>query len=601
MLLSICYIIVFLVSLVLVTLIKKSDKPVNAIAMLFSSFVMLLSYDALCALAMTAVHIPVDLLSIMICNILLSIGAIYIIKRLTGIEKLTLSYVDLVFSLLLFITIFAVGYHIFSGFTIGYNSGDSTNHFYFAMRTLRSKKVSAMFFDPLYNALFTAICAPFIRPSRIFIPITISDTFMLFCVAEMIYLVVSQRIKSNTHKFFAFIITTLCIFGYPMYSYSVGGFLYLTCALMISCYIIYWMRQYVSDDFSKPVCLIFLITGCISLVFTYAVIAPLVIGAVIIALSIYELTKINPELRTRFLIITCSIAAVAAFMMSIIVALYLRAENQPVNIGSAISYFTQAFRSDGYMYSRVYSDLLLLFPAIIAVILKSIKEKDVFGIFVFAYTVFIIICFILCIKGYMSGYYYYKTYYVLWIIGWMCIGKWIFNSSESIAVRIAYFSTVVFICLTSFFGAENRIYSNFENIAAHHEGFVEEAKIYLRVHDSIFKEYNSWWLTDDYMELVEYSMDNSSYTNCGIVIEQNTSDVSRTSCVRAYEAITGNITKDMTEFNYDIFTAVCYDRKFTMLALFKDSPYVTEHADWFENLDVLFENDTFLVVSTNGL
>lgn len=601
MLLSICYSLVFLISISLITLIKKSDKPVNAIVMIFSSFVMLLSYDALCALAMTVVHIPVDLLSIMICNILLSIAIAYAIKKWTGIENLHISYIDLIFSILLFITIFAVGYHIFNGFTIGYNSGDSTNHFTFAMRTLRTKKVSAMFFDPLYNALFTEICAPFIRPSRIFIPITISDTFMLFCVAEMIYLVITNRIQATTHRLLAFVITVLCVFGYPMYSYSVGGFLYLTCALMISCFIIYWLLQYVSDSFSRPICLIYLIAGCISLVFTYAVIAPLIIGSVIVALGVYELTKINQELRLRVIFILCGIAIVAVIGMSVVIALYLRAESQPISIRSAISFFTQALRSDGYMYSRVYSDLLFLFPAIIAIIIDSIKKKNVFGLFAFTYTVFVIICFVLCIKGYMSGYYYFKTYYMLWIIGWICIGKWIFNSTDSLAVRIAYFATVVFICLTSFFGAENKIYTKFENIGSHHEGFVEEAKIYLRVHDSIFKEYDSWWLADDYLELIEYSIDLNTNENCGIVIEQDTSNVERTSCVRAYESIIGKTTKDMTEFDYDTFTMVCHDRNFTMLALSKSSPYVIEHEDWFRNLNVLFENDTFLVVSTEGL
>lgn len=596
MILSICYVFVFIVSIILITLIKKSCKPVNAIAMLFSSFVALLSYDALCALAMTIIRIPVDLFSIMICNILLiAVIALIIIKR-KGREVFYLPYVDLLFTFLLFIIVFSVGYHIFNGFTIGYNSGDSTNHFTFAMRTLLTKRVSAMFFNPLYNALFTEVCAPFIRASRIFIPITISDTFMLFCVAEMIYLVITQRIKSNIHKALAFIITVLCIFGYPMYSYSVGGFLYLTCALFISCYIIYWLRQYAIGEFKNSTCLLFIVTGCISLVFTYAVIAPLVIGAVIITLSIHRFAQLTTKERKKFLMVLFVCVIATSVFMIIIIVLYLKAEGQPVSIGSAIHFFTQAFRSDGYMYSRVYSDLLFLFPAIIVAMIRAPKNKDVVDSFTFFYVLFVIICFLLCAKGYMSGYYYFKTYFILWILGWICVGNWIFDSSQAIANRIAYFSTIIFICLTSFFSIENRIYCNYDNIASHHEGFVEEAKIYLRVHDSIFKEYDSWWMTDDYMQILEYFMDENPDKNCALIADKDDSNVELTIQHRLFEYITGDFTRPLSEYDRDTIR-----HNFSALALHRKSQYVASHKDWFDDLDVLFENDTFIVVSTDGL
>ena len=601
MFLSICYSLIFLTSLVLITLIKKNDKPVNAIAMLFSSFVVLLSYDALCALAMTVVKIPVDLLSIMICNIILSVASIIVIKKKTGTEKLYLSYADLLYTLLLGLIIYLVANHIFNGFTIGYNSGDSTNHFLFATRIFYTKKVSAMFFDPLYNALFTEVCAPFIRPSRIFIPITISDSFMLFCVSAMIYLVLTINVETSKARLLSFIITVLCIFGYPMYSYAVGGFLYLTCALMIACFIIYWLRQYYSKAFSKLICFIYLSIGCVAFVFTYALLAPLVAGAAIIAIGVNELITATPKFRKKLVAILGIVAIVASLSMAFIVALYLKAENQPISISSALNYFTQALRSDGYMYSRVYSDLLILFPAIISVIIETLKTKDNFGIFTISYTTFVVICFILCIKGYISGYYYYKTYYILWIIGWLCIGELISNSKCSFSVKMAYFSTALFIFITSFIGVENKIYCKYENIGTHHEGFVEEAKIYRRVHDSILKEYTSWWLADDYMQLIEYSMDRNPIENCGIVIEQDFQNVENLLRIRLFEAITDNITKDMTEFDYDTFVSVVKERNFSMLALYKDSQFVQEHMSWFNNTTLLFENDTFKVISTSEL
>lgn len=600
MFLSICYVFVFIVSIILITLIKKSKNQVNAIGAIFSSFVMLLSFDAICALIMTVFKIPVYLLSVMICNIALSTVIIYVIKKKTGFEKLFLSYVDLFFSSLIFIIVFSIANHIFNGFTIGYNSGDSPNHFLFAMWTLREKSVKAMFFDPLYNALFIETCLPFIKESHSFILITISDTFMLFCEAEFIYLVLSMNNKGCKKKCTSFLLTILCLFGYPMYSFTVGGFLYLTCALMLSCFIIYWLKQYFANSFSKPVCLTFISTGCISLVFTYTLLSPLVIGSVILSIGIYELSNVEEELRCKALIIMCSIILVCALLMTVAVTLYLKGDGQRLGVKSAISFFTQALKSDGYMYSRIYSDLLILFPAIIFVMMGAYKEKNLFGLFTLSYVFCVILCYFLCTNGYISGYYYYKSYYILWIVGWICIGEWINNLSIIFHVKIAYFITILFICLTSFLSTENSIYINCSSLASHHEGFCEEAKIYYKVHDSISKSYDSWWLNDDYMELLEYSMDEKK-VNCAIVIEQDSSNIENTQRIRIYEAITGNFSKDMTEFDYDTFVEVIKNWNFSLLALYKESPFVKEHSDWFKDLDVVFENSTFTVVSTEGL
>ena len=102
------------------------------------------------------------------------------------------------------------------------------------------------------------------------------------------------------------------------------------------------------------------------------------------------------------------------------------------------------------------------------------------------------------------------------------------------------------------------------------------------------------------MELLEYSMDEKK-VNCAIVIEQDSSNIENTQRIRIYEAITGNFSKDMTEFDYDTFVEVVKNRNFSLLALYKESPFVNEHSDWFKDLDIVFENSTFTVVSTEGL
>ena len=198
---------------------------------------------------------------------------------------------------------------------------------------------------------------------------------------------------------------------------------------MLSCFIIYWLIQYLSNSDRKMICLIHISVGSISLVFTYALLAPLVVGSTLIAICVHELTTVKSELRKKIIITICLITFVSAFVMIIVVALYLSAEGKAISLNSSINFFTQALKNDGYMYSRIYSDLLILFPAIIAVIIDIKNSNNRLAIFTLSYTIFVILCFILCFNEDISAYYYYKTYYIFWVIGWFCLGNWVLNSN----------------------------------------------------------------------------------------------------------------------------------------------------------------------------
>ena len=70
---------------------------------------------------------------------------------------------------------------------------------------------------------------------------------------------------------------------------------------------------------------------------------------------------------------------------------------------------------------------------------------------------------------------------------------------------------------------------------------------------------------------------------------------------RWYSSLTGNYSWGMTDLDYDEFVDTVKNNGYEMLALHKDSDYVKKHADWFEHLEVLFENDSVKMVSTDGL
>ena len=153
MIISVCYVIAFVLAIIAVAIIKKNNNKINIVNEIFNAYIFVICFDAACALIMTWINIPVKLMSIMICNIVFS-SLIYIyVKRIGRKQEFFISYVDIFFTALIFTVVGAIAWHLFDGFTIGYNSGDSATHFSFAMGIIRNEKVSAMYFDAFYNAM----------------------------------------------------------------------------------------------------------------------------------------------------------------------------------------------------------------------------------------------------------------------------------------------------------------------------------------------------------------------------------------------------------------------------------------------------------------
>ena len=202
MIISVCYVIAFVLAIIAVAIIKKNNNKINIVNEIFNAYIFVICFDAACALIMTWINIPVKLMSIMICNIVFS-SLIYIyVKRIGRKQEFFISYVDIFFTALIFTVVGAIAWHLFDGFTIGYNSGDSATHFSFAMGIIRNEKVSAMYFDAFYNAMIIEALAPILKVSQYHIGLEIADTLILFVLTEMIYITISggKNTKKENYK-----------------------------------------------------------------------------------------------------------------------------------------------------------------------------------------------------------------------------------------------------------------------------------------------------------------------------------------------------------------------------------------------------------------
>lgn len=601
MIISVGYVIAFIVAIAAVSIIKKNDNKINIVNEMFNSYILVICFDAACALIMTWINIPVNLMSIMIFNIVFS-SLIYIyVKKIGRKQEFFISYEDIFFTALIFAVVAAIAWHIFDGFTIGYNSGDSSTHFSFAMGIIRNESVSAMYFDAFYNAMIIETLAPVLKISRYYIGLEIADTLILFVLTEMIYFTLSRGKSTKKEKVLSFIFSIMCLFGYPLYGYMVGGFLYLTCALMLVCYILYYLKQYLDFETNRKWALFNIIIGLFSLAFTYLIFVPFVFTGIIFTIFVYHIRGEEKERRIHIIKIFVAMAVVVAGVMCAVIAMYLYAHGEHVGVGNAIRFFTVALKQNGFMYSRVYSDFLIFLPIVIITIFDSIKlSEKVFYLFHLVFIIEVLMFFAMALIGVVSGYYYYKLYFILWILCWLSVGDFATSDRYDGIVRGACIFTIIFICITSFFHIEDRIYIR-QGSLAHHEGFTEETKIYAINYNFLTKEYNTWWLTEDDIKAIEYAVDDNPSRSCALILEYDVSDNRKIMISRWYSSLTGNYSWGMTDLDYDEFVDTVKNNGYEMLALHKDSDYVKKHADWFEHLEVLFENDSVKMVSTDGL
>lgn len=601
MIISICYVIAFVLAIIAVTIIKKSNNKINIVNEIFNAYIFVICFDAACALIMTWINVPVKLMSIMICNFVLSFLIYVYVKKIGRQQEFFISYLDIFFTVLIFAIVGAIAWHLFDGFTIGYNSGDSATHFSFAMGVIRNESVSAMYFDAFYNAMIIEIMAPILKVSQYHIGLEIADTSILFVLTEMIYIIISGGKNTKKEKVLSFIFSILCLFGYPLYGYMVGGFLYLTCALMLVCYILFNLKYYLDSEENRKWSMINILIGLFSLTFTYFLFVPFVFAGILLTVFVYHIRGEEKEKRNRIIRIFVAMTFVVAGLMCAVIVMYLYAHGEQVSIGNAIRFFTGALKQDGFMYSRAYSDFLIFLPIVIISIFNSIKYREKgFYLFHLVFIIEVLMFFILALFGVVSGYYYYKLYFILWILCWFCIGDFAISDRYDVIVRRACIFTILFICIASFFHLEDKIYVR-QGSLAHHEGFTEEAKIYAINYNFLTKDYNTWWLTVDDMEAIKYAVDDNPSRSCALILEYDAADNRKIMISRWYSSFTGNYSWTMTNLDYDEFVETVSNNGYEMLALHKDSDYVKEHADWFEHLEVLFENDSVKMVSTNGL
>lgn len=431
---SIFYGICWLALVMGVFLYKKSEKSLLGLKWIIIIYLTATCYQTLWAGVFDIVHIPINIVSIGFAD---AVAAIYFwvkIVRTKNIQKYEWKLVDAgAFFVMLAIVCCWVKIHC-GGFAllVNYSTIDPVEHFKAAMDVVNNQVVNNMYYQALFNGLFIELLGPFANRDYFIKIFVLSDALNWMISGLMFFSIIRDRIKDRFSEIFGIGLMVIYAIGYPMCSIQYG-FVYLGMGVTLVGMLIALTDSFANDEIQKWLGIMFLCLGCLGIFECYVLFMPAVFFAIITCVFIKQF-KAN-----KLVSVDTVIVCLAIFLIPCIFGMYFTyagiftSNNQTV--GSAIA-------AEGAIYRDLFSNFLPFIPLMFFGFGKLIKRKDNNIILFLTSYMFIFIC-ALFYKGMhaeVSSYYYYKNYFLMWLLilvlafyGIVEIGK----ESRGIIVSIA--------------------------------------------------------------------------------------------------------------------------------------------------------------------
>ena len=448
---EILYVISIVILFVSFILAKKSEKEINIINCIFISIILLLCYNAFVCYILTFFIIPVELWSLSIINLIISLIFIIPIIKTKDIQKYFFKKIDLLYICIIALVVIIISYIFFDfPFNVNYESGDSTVHYLAAVMFAKSDSLLAATteFDEFYgtlggmkicsyvnSGLIMKCCCENLDPIECYNVFVGFDIFTLFLTGVIFYFSLRNFATEKEHLIWITILSVICILGYPLNS-LLFGFEYLSLGLLILSTIINIMYYYSEKNFKFSFIVISMLLLNFGLFSSYYMFVPFVYPALWIYFCIENYCR-TKKIITKNLIILLAVTLLLPFILGFIYYMapdiYSILINKNANINANVDINTimqpsstiinSSFKVPGYTYINLYSNMILLIPATIYLVFKDRKSNK----FILLLNVFCILFIELLLIGNVfdkiSIYYISKNYYALWIILLYGVGK----------------------------------------------------------------------------------------------------------------------------------------------------------------------------------
>ncbi len=512
--------------LTLFMLIKKTEKKQNFMYTLGLGIVLILCYNVLECYILNFARIKLTLLNLSMVNlILIVLGVVYLLKK-RKTQKYFIKVKDIIFSIiLLFVVLVIANMQYGIPLKIKYETTDSAVHYKAAENFAKVDNLLNLEHDDLFG-LETWKIGSYVNSGLImkifsndmddFYYYKIFIIFGLFTLYMIGYMMYCALVKFSKGKLFilAYVITILFVLGYPLNS-LLYGYEYMSMGLLTITVLLYVIQLYVNKEISRKETIIIFFLLNFTLFHSYYQYVPYVYSAMFIYIC-YMNYKDDKKLFTKKNVIDLLISLILPFILGFIYYFAQGIYNLEFIFGSLSDVFEKAgraqesamssFKIKGYVYNNLYSNIILLIPLFIYVIIKELKTKKTISFSSIA-AIFTICYIILLVIGnnmkLVSDYYVTKNYFALWIFLWYINFKglyYIYENKKKLPYILVFFYLIILTISYTTFNIET-----IEN-KLNAQKFGRFSEIY-NVNKFLLKD-NTVSYYNSELELMKYAKDN---------------------------------------------------------------------------------------------
>lgn len=421
---NIIYILTSLALIISYLLLNKSEKKENLIHSVIISVILFLTYNIFITQVMFFVHLESTLLNLAIANIAFS--AVFITKEIKTktiqkyyINKLDIIAVIIILGLAITIVIMNYGTNI----AVKHAVTDAATHYFasddfYRYSTLFSRESSdtikwlntpyLMTGAYVNTGIFLKLFKGIIDETFLVKLYFIFDMFIWMLSGLLMYTALSTNFKNKKHQILALVLTIFYMLAYQLNSLF-AGFSYLGVGLDIIIGIIIIMKSEIKTNYK--ISSLFLLN--LGIMFSYYYFAPVLFLAQLWYILATN-KKQNIKIFSKQNIFEILIALVIPGMIGVIYFIgypLMQANNKAFDYVGAIA-------TDGFIYEDLFMNIFpYLLLSEVYIIYIAFKKKNTFiDKLLYLTVIFTLLIYMLMRLEFVSSYYYYKIYYMLFLV-----------------------------------------------------------------------------------------------------------------------------------------------------------------------------------------
>ncbi len=426
---GIFYCLTVISMLITFILVKKSEKKLNLINWSVLSLIAYLGFNILVCMIFGVLNITTNLLFLLIVNLIVTAGFGFKICKDKKVQTFEIRIIDIMAVIVAVgITCYmAVSQYAPLSKTMANASVDACMHYSAATNFADNMKVLSKIDNTTgYNfktmqtgayintGIFISIVRSIVPSVKDFVTFKIFEMGIMLLSILSIYMLVSSKLKTKTNYIIGIIFLILYAFAYP-YTSLLYGFSYLSVSIVFATGLFYLAKIYDKNEMNFSMMLGLILLMGVGIIFSYCLFVPALFAFICIYVFIKDLAKKEGKAYLKFFKKETILITGTLFILTILAICYLVI---PTFTDSDQNKLTDAIGFDGGIYKALYQDFLFYIPLLVIFIYRTIKTKKINYQSVALIIILgqVLVSFIGVVAGIVSAYYYYKIYYILWIL-----------------------------------------------------------------------------------------------------------------------------------------------------------------------------------------